>query len=291
MLVYIYSKVAKQADIAYVNELIKILKEFEIDFKIYGPYQAELNKYGEYTFESYTSHEDTQRDNPSYLISLGGDGTILSAMTIIRDLETPILGINLGRLGFLAAIEKTKIRNAIESVFNKAHGLQRRSMLSLNTKTDIFGETKFALNDFTITKRDNSSMVIIHTYVNDEFLNSYWADGIIVSTPTGSTGYSLSCGGPIIHPGTGNFVITPIAPHNLNVRPILLPDSATLRFQIEGRSDNFLCTLDARFETVTNESELSISRSPFDAVLVTLEDVRFLKTIRNKLNWGLDKRN
>jgi len=291
MLVYIYSQVAKQGDKPYIDVLFKTLAEQDIQFKVLDTFYDDLCKLGSYEYQTFSSYTDFIKDKPDFLITLGGDGTILSAMTYIRDLETPILGINLGRLGFLASTEKTIIEEAILKIKKKAYSLQRRSMLSLATNADIFGDTKFALNDFTISKRDTSSMVIVHTYVNDEFLNSYWADGIIVATPTGSTGYSLSCGGPIVHPGTGNFVITPIAPHNLNVRPIVLPDSATLRFQIEGRSDNFLCTLDARFEAIQDEDQLIITRSKSDAVLINLEDVRFMNTIRNKLNWGLDKRN
>jgi len=291
MLVYIYGQVLKEVDHPYVKEVLAVLDEKKIDYKIYGPIANQLPAGLSATVNTFDSYENVRDDKPDYVITLGGDGTILSAMTLIRQMEIPVIGINLGRLGFLASIEKAKISAALEAIFNGECTHSRRSMLSLETNENIFGETSFALNDFAISKRDTSAMVIVHTYINDEFLNSYWADGLIVSTPTGSTGYSLSCGGPIIFPGSGNFVITPIAPHNLNVRPMVIPDSAVLKFKIEGRSDNFLCTLDARFETITSDNEIVIRRTSYDAVMVRLADERFMNTIRSKLHWGLDKRN
>ena len=171
------------------------------------------------------------------------------------------------------------------------YALDPRRMLQLDSNIPIFGDTNFALNDLTIVKRDTSAMIIIHAYLNGAFLNSYWADGLIVSTPTGSTGYSLSCGGPIIFPQSGNFVVTPIAPHNLNVRPVVIPDSSVLSFEIEGRAESFLCTLDARFEPITAQHRLTLRRAPFETVLVRLPDYTFLSTIRSKLSWGLDSRN
>jgi NAD+ kinase len=229
--------------------------------------------------------------NPDVIITLGGDGTILSAVTLIRELEIPILGINLGRLGFLASIEQQRIKEAIDLLLAGKYTISERAMLELLSEPNNFGEENYALNDFTILKRDNNSMIVLHTYVDGEFLNSYWADGLIVSTPTGSTGYNLSCGGPIIFPTSDNFILTPVAPHNLNVRPVLLSSDHELSFKIEGRSENYLCTLDSRHTTVTSEYDLKIRKNKFSTKLINLDGDNFMSTIRSKLHWGLDKRN
>jgi NAD+ kinase len=289
--IYIFGQKAKEGDLQYVKELEEYLSSKNIEHKYYEPFYIELTAFSDIKAETFSHYSDVCQDKPEYLISLGGDGTILSAMTILRDSNTPIIGINLGRLGFLASIEKHRISEAMDQVFQGKYSLMCRSMITLESESKLFGEIPFALNDFTISKRDTSSMVIIHTYIDGEFLNSYWADGLIVATPTGSTGYSLSCGGPIIYPSSGNLVITPIAPHNLNVRPMVIPDDKILSFEIEGRSKNFLCTLDARYETIHSDQRIFLKRNAFDANLVNLDDVDFLKTIRSKLNWGLDKRN
>ena len=290
-MIYIFGQKAKKGDFQYVEELEQYLSSRNIEHKYFEPYYAELSGFSDIKAETFSNYSDVCQEKPDYLISLGGDGTILSAMTILRDSNTPIIGINLGRLGFLSSIEKHRISEALDLVFKGKYTLMKRSMITLESESKLFGEIPFALNDFTISKRDTSSMVIIHTYIDGAFLNSYWADGLIISTPTGSTGYSLSCGGPIVYPGSGNLVITPIAPHNLNVRPMVIPDDKTLSFEIEGRSKNFLCTLDARYQTIRSDQRIFIKRNAFDATLVNLFDVDFLKTIRSKLNWGLDKRN
>ncbi len=231
-------------------------------------------------------------DNPVDLVmTLGGDGTILQATTLIRHLKIPILGVNLGRLGFLASIEERYIKESFEQIDNSRYSIDTRSMIYLESSPSLFNELPFALNDFTLHKRDTSSMITIHTYINGDYLNSYWADGLIVATPTGSTGYSLSCGGPIIFPNSGNFIITPVAPHNLNVRPLVISDDAVISFEIEGRTENFLCTLDSRFETITSEHQLAIRKCDFNTHLLSLKNNTFLKTIHEKLNWGSDKRN
>ena len=226
-----------------------------------------------------------------YFISIGGDGTLLESVTHIGDMEIPILGINTGRLGFLATIASEEIELAINQLLSGDFTLDRRAVLKLDTSTGIFKNLNFALNDFTVVKKDTSSMITIHTYVNGQFLNSYWADGIIVATPTGSTGYSLSCGGPLIFPRSGNFVITPVSPHNLTVRPIVVPDSSEISFQIEGRSKRFLVSLDSRISSVDNSVKLIVKRADFSVSLIQLPDKHYFKTLRQKLNWGLDIRN
>lgn len=224
-------------------------------------------------------------------ISIGGDGTLLESVTHIGKLEIPILGINTGRLGFLATISKDQTEAALHKVFDGAYTLDNRALLKLETNKDIFGQLNFALNDFTVVKKDSSAMITIHTYIDGEFLNSYWADGIIVSTPTGSTGYSLSCGGPLIFPRSGNFVITPVSPHNLTVRPIVVSDASEITFQVEGRSRKFIVSLDSRMASVDPAVKLKVSKADFKVNLVQLEGTHYFKTLRQKLNWGLDVRN
>jgi NAD+ kinase len=227
----------------------------------------------------------------AFFISIGGDGTLLESVTHIGALETPVLGINTGRLGFLATISKEESEQALLKVLEGSYQLDKRSLLKLESNTDIFSSLNFALNDFTVVKKDTSSMITIHTFIDGEFLNSYWADGIIVATPTGSTGYSLSCGGPLIFPRSGNFVITPVSPHNLTVRPIILADSSVITFQIEGRSRRFLVSLDSRIASVDSSVQLTVKKADFRVNLIQLEGQHYFKTLRQKLNWGLDIRN
>jgi NAD+ kinase len=238
---------------------------------------------------TFSSHEDI-KDKVDYMFSLGGDGTLLDTLTFIRNQNIPVVGINIGRLGFLANIGKDEIKTAIEAIESASYLLDKRTLLELQSNKPLFGEVNYALNDVTIHKKDTSAMIVIHTYINGEFLNSYFADGLIIATPTGSTGYSLSCGGPIVIPTSENFVITPIAPHNLNVRPIVVSDSSVISFEIEGRNENFFCTLDARTEGIDTSFQLAVKKSSFSLNLVRLSDHHFLETLRGKLMWGADVR-
>jgi NAD+ kinase len=224
-------------------------------------------------------------------LSIGGDGTLLDSVTHIGKDETPILGINTGRLGFLATISKEEVEESLEKIFTGAFTLDKRAVLRLESNKKLFGDLNFALNDFTLVKKDSSSMITVHTFINGELLNSYWADGIIVSTPTGSTGYALSCGGPLVFPRSGNFVITPVSPHNLTVRPIVVSDDSEISFKVEGRSKKFLVSLDSRGATVDDTVKLKVVKETFKVNLVLLEGHHYFKTLRQKLNWGLDIRN
>ena len=293
MQVVIYGKQFKQKDIPYVQLLFDQLHKERINAYVYKPYLDQLR--ASITFQSdvgvFENYIDFTTRKFDFVITLGGDGTILGATSLVRDTNIPIMGINLGRLGFLASIEKGNIVDAITLLTKNMYAIDERRLLYLESNIPIFGDTRFALNDCTLLKRDTSSMITIHTYINGAYLSSYWADGIIIATPTGSTGYSLSCGGPIIFPNSGNFVITPVAPHNLNVRPIVISDDSVISFEIEGRAENFLCTLDSRFETITSEHQLAVRKNDFTIRLVQLEGIGFLKTLRNKLDWGKDTRN
>jgi NAD+ kinase len=225
------------------------------------------------------------------VISLGGDGTLLDTVTLIRDKNIPVLGINFGRLGFLATIGKDELNKTVKALKDHTFVVDQRSLIHLDADIPLFGDTPYGLNEFAIHKRDTSSMIKIHTYLNGEFLNTYWADGLIVATPTGSTGYSLSCNGPVLFPDSASFIITPVAPHNLNVRPIVVPDDNIISFEVEGRTDKFICALDSRKEIVNKEVQLAVKKENFTISLVRLNEKSFLQTLRSKLSWGLDKRN
>ncbi|MEI7963883.1 MAG: NAD kinase [Chitinophagaceae bacterium] len=241
-------------------------------------------------YSTFNSSADLD-DSIECIMSLGGDGTLLDTVTLVRDKGTPVLGINYGRLGFLANIGKEDLHSAIEALVNQTYVLDKRTLIHLDANIPLFGEVPYALNEFSLHKKDDSPMIKIHTYLNGEFLNTYWADGLIVATPTGSTGYSLSCNGPVVFPDSGSFVITPVSPHNLNIRPIVVPDNNIISFEVEGRTDGFLCTLDSRREIVTKEVQLAVKKENFGINLIRLNENNFLQTLRNKLSWGLDKRN
>jgi NAD+ kinase len=224
-------------------------------------------------------------------LTLGGDGTLLDTVAMIRDSGIPVIGINFGRLGFLASVNKNDIAAAIDAVVNKQFTLDSRELISIYSELAIFGEDNFALNDITIHKRDDSAMITTHVFLDEEFLNSYWGDGIIISTSTGSTAYSLSCGGPIIFPKSNSIVLTPVSPHNLNVRPIVLPDTSTLSFEVECRSSNYLVSCDSRTAVIDKTMLFKVNKAGFQLNLVRLSNESYLSTLRNKLLWGLDARN
>lgn len=290
MRIAVHGKEFNRVSAPFISRIFEILSEHKAELLVSSKFNQYLKKpliHADYA--TYSSGVDLQ--NIQLFISIGGDGTLLESITQIGKSEIPILGINTGRLGFLATISKTETEKALESIFEGSYTLDKRAVLKLETNKDLFEPLNFALNDFTVMKKDSSAMITIHTYIDGEFLNSYWADGIIVSTPTGSTGYSLSCGGPLIFPRSGNFVITPVSPHNLTVRPIVVADSSEITFQVEGRSKRFLVSLDSRMSSVDNSIRLKVSKADFKVHLVQLESNHYFKTLRQKLNWGLDIRN
>lgn len=252
-------------------------------------YQHEILKKEYQTFSDYTDL-DASFD---LLLSIGGDGTILRAVTYARDSGIPILGINAGRLGFLAKVQKENIDAFLQLVLDKQYTLSRRTLISLSTvpKMKEFKELHFALNEITVSRKDTTSMITIETWLNGEYLNAYWADGLIIATPTGSTGYSLSCGGPVLTPEVKSLVVTPIAPHNLNARPLVIPDKTEIRLRISGREPNYLVSLDSRIATLHNNTTLIIKKTPFKVNMVELSETSFIKTLRTKMLWGEDKRN
>lgn len=250
-------------------------------------HQATLSRY---PFEVFSNSEELD-ESVDCVISLGGDGTMLDSAILIRDKGIPLLGINFGRLGFLATLGKEEIKRVVDALISRSYHTDQRTLVHVDADIPLFAEAPFALNEFVLHKRDFSSMIKVHTYLNGEFLNTYWADGVIVATPTGSTGYNLSCNGPIVFPESQSLVITPIAPHNLNVRSIIVPDDNVVSFEVEGRAENFMCAMDARREIVNIGVQVAIRKENFTIGLVRLNENTFLETLRNKLTWGLDKRN
>ena len=276
---------------ACIADVFRLMEQRGFEVEISSLYQRDLADKSFSTTHLKTFKLGDDLSEYDYLFSLGGDGTILDAITYTNGSETPIVGINLGRLGFLSTTPRDEIEFAINSLEKGRYDIESRSLVHVDSNQGLFEPFNFGLNEFTIVKKETSSMIVVHTYVDGDYLNSYWADGLIVSTPTGSTGYSLSCGGPLVHPGQKNFIITPVSPHNLNVRPIILSDNSVITFEIEGRSSQFMVSLDSRSRSVDDTVEISVRREEFEAKLIRFPKNKYFDTLRHKLNWGLDARN
>ena len=288
----IYSRIMEDEQQKDIQLFFDELSNQKINPVIFEPFFAEIkNKINLPSDTTTFSRSEDLTDEIEFIVSLGGDGTLLDTITLVRDKKISIMGINFGRLGFLASIGRGEVQKAVKAMSQRTYVVDKRTLIHLDASIPMFGNVPYALNDFSIHKRDVAAMIKIHTYLNGEFLNTYWADGLIVATPTGSTGYSLSCNGPVVFPDSGSFVITPVAPHNLNVRPIIVPDSNIISFEIESRSDQIICALDSRREVVSKDVQLAIKKERFSINLVRLSENNFLQTLRNKLTWGLDKRN
>jgi NAD+ kinase len=292
MKVAIYSRVMDSEQQSDVQILFDELAQAGIYVVIYRPYFENIRSLVNFPAAVEVFDSGAELDSSyDFVISLGGDGTLLDTVTLVTDKNIPVLGINFGRLGFLASIGKKELTTAVDSLLQSTYVIDQRSLIHLDSNMPLFNGMPFGLNEFAIHKTDTSPMIKVHTYLNGEFLNTYWADGVIVATPTGSTGYSLSCNGPIVFPDSGSFVITPVAPHNLNVRPIVVPDTNIISFEVEARADQIICALDSRKHIVDKTIQLAVRRESFDINLVRLNENNFLQTLREKLNWGLDTRN
>ncbi|MFN4080973.1 MAG: NAD kinase [Saprospiraceae bacterium] len=289
----IFGREYKEKDRVYIQALFDALHDEGAVPFIFTPYLDDLKKHIRFKgdYRAFDDHSEFKNHRITVVIVLGGDGSMLQAITLVRDSGAPMLGINLGRLGFLASTEKNKIAQAVRCLSRNQYSIEERSMLYLESTPSLFGDFPIALNDFTLLKRDTSSMITVRAYLNGDFLNAYWADGVIVATPTGSTGYSLSCGGPLIFPDSANLVLTPVAPHHLNVRPIVFSDESVISFEIEGRTENYICTLDSRFELIGAHHQLAVRKNNYPIRLIRLHDASFLRTIREKMAWGSDFRN
>ena len=275
----------------YISHLLKRMEEKNIQIIIYEEFYNFLQDSIDLNEKIITFNKIDENDNIDLLFSIGGDGTLLKAITYVKDSQIPILGINTGRLGFISSVSTDQIDIAINYVLKKEFTIRKRTILELESKNNLFGSSNFALNEVAIVKKDTSSMIRIDAFVDNEFLNSYWADGLLISTPTGSTGYSLSCGGPIILPGTENIIISPIAPHNLNVRPIIINEDSIIKLKVEDRDQLALVSLDSRSRAFESSLEIIIKKAKFRINLIELPNNSFIKTIRTKLMWGSDKRN
>jgi NAD+ kinase len=287
-----FESISKEIWPLYFDIISKLIKN-KIEVILSSTFEHKIlkNKLDLYKLEYFDSYETLTKSKADYLISIGGDGTFLNALSYIRDSSIPVLGVNAGRLGFLSNNPVDSISDVIKLLKAKEYIIEDRTVLKLTSSEDIFGKDCFALNDFTIHKRDSTSLTAIATNLNDEFFNIYWCDGIIVSTPTGSTAYSLSCGGPIVFPESKNFIITPVAPHNMNVRPIIVPDSYTISFELKGREKKIMVSLDSRYRIIDHSVTLSVSKAPFTIKNLRFTQQSFSSVLREKLMWGIDKRN
>lgn len=292
MKVAIYGRSTIDNTSEYIQLLFHKLNEYKTEILIYESFYNFIKQKMQINgaIKTFKTHEELI-DKVDYMFSIGGDGTFLETLTYVRDSGIPIIGINTGRLGFLANIAKTEINKAIDSLLHKNFKIEKRTLISVTSQKKLFGEVNYGLNELTVLKKDTSSLITINAYINGDFLNSYFADGLIVATPTGSTAYSLSCGGPLVMPCSQNFIITPIASHNLNVRPLVISDDSIITLKVEGRNSNYLVSLDSRSEVIDSSIELTLKKTDFSANLIQLENQNFFNTIRNKLLWGLDKRN
>ncbi len=273
-----------------IQRLLVSLSERNYDLVVFQDFALFLKEAIGFKSKSTFSNHDDLKDI-DLMIGVGGDGTILNTLLHVRDSGIPVLGLNTGRLGFLSTVNTEAIDEVVSTIEAGTFSVEQRTVLQLKTSEKMFHPVNFALNEVAVHKNDISSMITINAYINDVFLNSYWADGLIISTATGSTAYSMSCGGPIVMPGTETLVITPIAPHNLNIRPLVVPDTSTIRLVVEGRESQHLVSLDSRSQTMSNSQTLEISKAPFRMQLLRIQNEHFIETIRQKLMWGVDRRN
>jgi len=292
MVIALFGRMVSQDNLKYVQRVIDKLILKQCKLTVFQPFYDLLKDQVVFPADmDYFSDFRGIEGRVDIFFSIGGDGAILEALTMVRDSGVPIMGINIGRLGFLSSIAKDEVLPAIDKVLDKDYKIDSRAVIRLNQPDDLFGDLNYALNELTITRKDTTSLIVLHVYVDDMFLNSYWADGLIISTPTGSTAYSLSSGGPILTPGSENFVITPIAPHNLTVRPIVIADDSKIRIIVEGRGDQFLLSLDSRKAVIHSNFELIVEKADFQVSLIQMKGKDFFMTLREKLKWGLDARN
>lgn len=292
MRIAVFGKSYTEAHRPYIQQVVEGLERHGAQLFLYAGFYRKISHSVNFTQTPglFEKHDDI-RGRVDFLFSIGGDGTLLDTINLVRDSGIPVLGINLGRLGFLSSISKDKIDWAIGQLGEKKFNIDHRTLIRLETENLIFGKLNYALNEITVYRKNPFSMLTIQTFINGQLLNSYWSDGLIVATPTGSTAYSLSAGGPIILPGSSNFVITPIATHNLSVRPVVIPDTSIITIRVVGRNKDFYVSLDSRQEVMNSSMEITLKKEDFKINLLRMEGEEFFKTIREKLMWGLDIRN
>ncbi|MCX6188113.1 MAG: NAD kinase [Bacteroidetes bacterium] len=291
MRIAIYSRLLRNECLPSVVKLVSLFQHKGAEVILHVTLFNQIKKLLKKNLTCKVYDQNLAQEPIELMISIGGDGTLLDTITLLKNREIPVLGINTGRLGFLANAPFENFETIASNIMLQRFLLEKRTLIEFKSNVDLFGTDIWALNDFVIHKKESSSMITINTFLNGEFLNTYWADGLIVSTPTGSTGYSLSCGGPIIFPHSANLVITPIAPHNLNVRPIVVSDDDVISFEVEGRVNSFLASLDSRSVPFESHIEMAVKRAGHNFILVRFNEDNFLNTLRDKLSWGNDSRN
>ena len=293
MKIAVYGPLYNERSKSTIKILIEYLKNRSVDVFFEKDFYESVLKISNIDIESFRCDTFKSLDNSfDLLISIGGDGTILRAITYVKDLNIPIVGINTGRLGFLATIPMNTVEKALDEIFEGNYRISKRSLLAITVgEGEAVFDLNFALNEITVSRKNTTSMISVETWLDDEYLTSYWADGLIVSTPTGSTGYSLSCGGPVIMPESDSLVLTPIAPHNLNARPLVISSNKIIKLKVSGREDEHLVSLDSRIKTLPNNTTITIQKAPFNMHMIELKDERFIETLRKKLLWGADQRN
>jgi NAD+ kinase len=292
MKVAVYGRKPEKSNIEYIKQLFDMLHKHEFEVYVHKDFSGFLEQYNNYKpifKEVFSGYHDIRRDI-DFVISMGGDGTFLDTLSLVRDSNIPVIGINSGKLGFLASISKENIGEAIKALYDKQYIIEERSLLEIFSDNEIFPDFNYALNDMTIQKK-GSEMITIHVYIDNQFLNTYWADGLIIATPTGSTAYSLSAGGPILLPNTSNFIISPISPHNLTIRPIVIPDDSEILLKPEGRCSKYLVSTDHRSKIIDKTINITIKKAPYKMRVLRLKGTSFYSTLRNKLMWGMDRRN
>jgi len=291
MKVAIHGKVIPEETIPFIEYTLGLLKNKSWEYTLSNSFYDQALKHGLALGKCSIYNPGSNFGDFDFVISIGGDGTLLETITHVGKSETPVLGLNTGRLGFLATTNKEMISEAFEAIENKNFEIDSRMLLKVESSEKIFSDISFGLNEVAVLKQDTSSMITVHTYINNEFLNSYWADGLIIATPTGSTGYSLSCGGPVVMPHSNNLIITPVSPHNLNVRPLVVSDLCSITLEVESRSNYFMASIDSRSTIIKSGVKLEVKKEAFEAKLLKFDGYNFVNTLRKKLNWGLDVRN
>jgi NAD+ kinase len=292
MVIALYGREISQDNLKYVQRVIDKLVLKQCSMTLYRPFYEAMMGHVDFPADiDFFSDYDGIIGKVNFLFSIGGDGTFLDALTMVRDSGIPIMGINIGRLGFLSSISKDEILPSVDRVLAGDFKIDSRALIRLKEPHDLFGEMNYALNELTINRKDTTSLIVLRVFIDDIYMNSYWADGLIIATPTGSTAYSLSSGGPILAPGSENFVLTPIAPHNLTVRPVVIPDKSKIKIIVEGREDQYLVSLDSRKAIIHSNFELIVEKCEFKVNMVQMKEKNFFLTIREKLKWGLDVRN
>ncbi len=290
--VAIHGKTFPENTIPVIEQAVRLLLKEEYSCFLSTPLAEQLNTKSTDLKSCRIYNPGDDLKNYDFVMSIGGDGTLLETITHVGSAETPILGVNTGRLGFLATTNKDMIGAALENIKDNNYELDARTLLRVDSPDLVlFDNQNFCLNEVAVLKQDTSSMITIHTYIDNEFLNSYWSDGLIISTPTGSTGYSLSCGGPVVMPHSDNLILTPVSPHNLNVRPLVVSDDCTISFDVHSRSDYFMLSIDSRSQVIKAGTPMTVKKERFQARLIKFDGYSFVKTLRKKLNWGFDVRN